>query len=83
MKNSTVIQENRPDIAFLDIEVGYMSGMELARKIKAAHPLCNIVFCTGYSEYATQAFDLGASDYLLKPITAEKLLNALAHLRHS
>lgn len=76
------IPDTAPDIAFLDIEVGYMSGMELARKIKAAHPLCNIVFCTGYSEYAPQAFDLGASDYLLKPITAEKLRHALAQLRH-
>lgn len=71
-----------PEIAFLDIEVGYTSGMEIAKKIKASHPLCNIVFCTGYGEYAAQAFDLGASDYLLKPITAEKLRHALAQLRH-
>ena len=74
--------EVSPEIAFLDIEVGYTSGMSIAKQLKATHPLCNIVFCTGYSEYAPQAFDLGASDYLLKPITAEKLRHALAQLRH-
>lgn len=76
------IPDTEPDIAFLDIEVGYISGMELARSIKAAHPMCNIVFCTGYSEYAAQAFGVGASDYLLKPVTADKISHALAQLRH-
>ena len=42
------IPDTEPDIAFLDIEVGYISGMELARSIKAAHPLCNIVFCKNF-----------------------------------
>ena len=70
------------DIAFLDIEIGYMNGVELAKKIKEIHPLCNIVFCTGYGEYMAQAFDLGASDYLSKPITKEKIEHALSMLRH-
>ena len=71
------------DIAFLDIELGDMNGVELAKRIKADCPLCNIVFCTGYSSYATQAFDLGASDYLMKPITNKKLEHALTQLRHA
>ena len=75
-------ENNEIDIAFLDIEIGYMNGVELAKKIKESHPLCNIVFCTGYGEYMAQAFDLGASDYLSKPITKTKIEHAVSLLRH-
>ncbi|MBQ7558004.1 MAG: response regulator [Lachnospiraceae bacterium] len=71
------------DIAFLDIEIGYMSGVGLAKRIKAVYPHCDIVFCTGYADYAPQAFELGASDYLMKPVTAEKIEHALLQLRHT
>lgn len=71
------------DIAFLDIAIGHMTGVELAKRIKAVCPLCDIVFCTGYSEYAPQAFELGASDYLMKPVTPEKIGHALSQLRHA
>ena len=60
------------DIAFLDIAIGNMTGVDLAKRIKAVYPHCDIVFCTGYSDYAPQAFELGASDYLMKPVTAKK-----------
>ena len=69
------------DIAFLDIELGDISGIELAKKIKAMFPFCNIVFCTGYKTYAVEAFGLGACDYLVKPINEEKLRHSLAQLR--
>ena len=69
------------DFAFLDIELGNHNGVDLAKKIKAAFPFCNIVFCTGYKSYAIEAFGLGASDYLMKPITEEKLMHSLAQLR--
>ena len=75
-------QLNSPEVAFLDIALGYMNGVDLAKKIKIQHPLCNIVFCTGYSEYAVSAFEVGASDYLEKPITEEKMNHALINLRH-
>ena len=71
------------DIAFLDIMIGNMNGVDLAKKIKAVYPGCDIVFCTGYSDYALQAFDLGASDYLMKPITKEKIEHALSMLRQT
>ena len=77
------LPKKKTDIAFLDIAIGDMNGVDLAKRIKAAHPACDIVFCTGYSEYATQAFDLGASDYLLKPITKEKIEHALSLLRQT
>ena len=77
------VRQEKTDIAFLDIEIGDMNGVELAKRIKTLHPECDIVFCTGYSSYATQAFDLGASDYLMKPITKEKIEHALSYLRHT
>ena len=67
----------------MDIAIGDMNGVDLAKRIKAVHPACDIVFCTGYSDYAAQAFDLGASDYLMKPVTREKIEHALSLLRHT
>ena len=78
-----VLHEGTIDIAFLDIAIGYMTGVDLAKRIKAVYPQCDIVFCTGYSEYAPQAFELGASDYLMKPVTTEKIEHALSQLRHT
>ena len=78
-----VLPEKKTDIAFLDIAIGVMNGVDLAKRIKAIYPACDIVFCTGYSDYATQAFDLGASDYLMKPITKEKIEHALSLLRQT
>lgn len=74
--------ENVIDIAFLDIQLGGISGIELAKKIKYKQPRCNIVFCTGYTEYATDAFQLSASDYLMKPVTAKKIKHAMENLRN-
>jgi len=71
------------DIAFLDIAIGTVTGVDLARCVKTAYPGCDIVFTTGYSEYAHKAFELGASDYLMKPVTAEKIEHALSQLRHT
>ena len=78
-----VLPKKKTDIAFLDIEIGDMNGVDLAKRIKTIYPCCDIVFCTGYSDYATQAFDLGASDYLMKPITKEKMEHALSLLRQT
>ena len=78
-----VLPQREMNIAFLDIEIGGMNGVNLARRIKDQYPCCDIVFCTGYSNYATQAFDLGASDYLMKPITKKKIEHALSLLRQN
>ena len=69
------------DVAFLDIEMGEMNGIELAQKLKVMQPSMNIIFTTGYSEYMEQAIHLHASGYLLKPINSEKLARELRHLR--
>ena len=65
------------DVAFLDIE----NGLELAKRLKDIKSDINIVFVTGYSEYALDALNLYVSGYILKPVTPEKVTDALAHLR--
>lgn len=70
------------DIALLDIEMPGMSGMELAEKLKEHTPDINIIFVTAYDEYALKAFQLYASDYLLKPISVSVLENAFSNLRY-
>ena len=64
------IRSNPADIAFLDINMRGMGGLALAEKIIGYAPDCKIVFCTGYEEYAVQAFRIHAAGYLLKPISA-------------
>ncbi|MDO4492816.1 MAG: response regulator [Clostridia bacterium] len=74
--------EPLPDVAFLDVELPGMSGVELAGKLCAQKPDCNIVFTTAYSDYMPDAFSLFASGYLLKPFAVEEVAAQLAHLRH-
>lgn len=74
-------RENACDIAFLDIEMVGMSGVELAEELKKYNSEINIVFCTGYGNYRDAAFELHASGYLMKPITPEKVKHELENLR--
>ena len=74
-------KHNRVDLAFLDVEMGDMNGLQLARALKAIYGKTNIVFATGYSQYAVDSYEIDTSDYLLKPVTKEKVEHALAHLR--
>ena len=69
------------DIAFLDIEMKGMNGVELAEKLKAINPDVNIIFATGFGAYRDVAFDLHASGYLIKPITEEGVRRELDNLR--
>lgn len=75
-------QANPVDVAFLDIDMREMSGLALAVRLKELRGETNIVFITGYSDYALEAMNLYASGYLLKPVTPEKILSAMEHLRH-
>jgi DNA-binding LytR/AlgR family response regulator len=70
--------ELEPDVVFLDIRMPGLSGLEVAERIgKLAH----VVFVTAYDQYAVDAFDAGAVDYLLKPVQAERLDKAVARIR--
>lgn len=71
------------DVAFVDVQMFGMNGVELAEKMMAACPRINIIFTTGYSDYMEEAFNLHVSGYILKPITAEKVRHELDHLRYA
>ena len=75
------VDENKCNIAFLDVEMSGMSGVELAEQLKLRNPDINIIFATGFEEYRKEAYDLHASGYLTKPITAEKVKKELGDLR--
>lgn len=70
------------EVAFLDIHMRDMDGIVLAKKLKLMNPKLNIIFATGYSEYAPDALDLHCSGYLMKPITPEKVRRELDDLRY-
>ena len=83
-KQSDLLEDARKngcDIAFLDIHMRGMNGVELAKELKAVNPKMNIIFVTGYSEYAGQAMSLHASGYIMKPVTKEKIEAELSDLR--
>jgi len=73
---------NRIAVAFLDVELFGESGLELARKLLGINPRTNIIFLTGHAEYTGEALALHCSGYLLKPLTPEKILNEINHLRY-
>ena len=70
------------EIAFLDIEMPELTGIQLAKKIKERAPECNIIFTTAYQEYTMEAFKLHASGYLLKPVTQKAIKEELKNLRY-
>lgn len=76
------LSQNEVDVAFLDIKMEKMSGIALAKKCKDFRPKINIIFVTGYDDYAMDALRLHASGYLLKPVRVKDLLKELTNLLH-
>ncbi len=70
----------RPDCAFLDIKMAGLNGIELAERLAAVNPDIEVVFITAFNYYATQAFEVNAIDYMLKPIRPERLDKAVDKL---
>ncbi|MEQ1808997.1 MAG: LytTR family DNA-binding domain-containing protein [Terricaulis sp.] len=66
-----------PDIVLLDVQMPSGSGIDVARKLQAKRSGPEVIFATAFDSYATEAFDLDASDYLLKPIRDDRLLSAI------
>lgn len=75
---TAALAEHDPDIAFLDIRMPGRSGLEVAHSAPAR---CRVVFVTAYDEHAVQAFEQAAADYLLKPVSDERLEKCVARLR--
>lgn len=71
------------DVALVDIRMPQMDGVELARHLAAAGNAPAVVFTTAYDEYAVQAFELNAVDYLVKPVRAQRLAAALEKARRA
>jgi DNA-binding LytR/AlgR family response regulator len=73
-----LIEDHDPDILFLDIRMPGLTGLEVARRAEEG---VHVVFVTAYDQYALQAFDHAAVDYLLKPVTDDRLAETIRRLR--
>lgn len=75
-------QNNKIDVAFLDIRMRGMEGITLAKELNKIYPDINIIFCTGYDEYVSEAFrDVRCNGYITKPVEVERVREELEHLR--
>jgi len=74
-----VVMTTRPDIVFLDIEMPGLTGVQLAEDLQGDPPV--IVFTTAFSQYAVGAFEVAATDYVLKPFSDERFLEALGRAK--
>jgi DNA-binding LytR/AlgR family response regulator len=73
-----LVESEHPQIAFLDIKMPGLTGMDVATRIAG---LCHIVFVTAYDRYAVEAFEREAVDYLLKPVSKERLAHTVQRLK--
>jgi DNA-binding NarL/FixJ family response regulator len=73
---------NPVSLAFLDIEMGRVSGLDVCRELLEANPRTHVVYLTAYREYSFDAWATGACGYLLKPITEDAVRNILVRLRY-
>jgi DNA-binding LytR/AlgR family response regulator len=72
------IESHAPDLAFLDIRMPLLSGIEVARHVAGR---CHVIFITSYDQHALEAFEAGAVDYVLKPPTAARLMTTVQRLK--
>ena len=79
MQALELIDRHEPDVAFLDIKMPGMTGLEVARRLRHKP---HIVFITAFSEHAIEAFEREAVDYLLKPVQDERLVQTIRRLQH-
>lgn len=73
----------KPDLVFLDIELADENGLSIAKKLGELDPAPALIFATAYDEYALQAFDLNAVDYILKPFEEERICKAIDKVKKS
>ncbi|HSW83233.1 MAG TPA: response regulator, partial [Usitatibacter sp.] len=72
------LERHSPDMIFLDIEMPGMNGLEVARR---ASGRCHVVFVTAYDSYAVSAFEQGAVDYVMKPLSGARIAHSVERLR--
>ncbi|MBR1821087.1 MAG: response regulator [Clostridia bacterium] len=78
----TFARARQVSLAFLDIEMGKVSGLELCRQLLEINPRTNVFYLTAYSEYALDAWSTGACGFMLKPLSPEALAKQLKRLRY-
>jgi DNA-binding LytR/AlgR family response regulator len=78
LEAAKMIEDRQPDVAFLDIRMPGLSGIEVAKKYS---PQCKIVFITAYDRYAVNAFENEAVDYILKPVLEERLEKTINRIK--
>lgn len=75
------VEEQVPDLVFIDVGIPDIDGLSIATKIKTVNPDIFLIFVTGYPQYAAQAFQLDAIDYLVKPITEESVKRSISKIK--
>ena len=75
-------RDNRVALAFVDIEMGRISGLDVCRELLRINAHTNVIYLTVYREYAFNAWDTGASGFLLKPLTVDAVRDSLTLLRY-
>lgn len=81
-KALVMIRTLRPDIIFLDIRMPVLNGVEVARELATYNLNCHIVFVTAFDDHALEAFEQSAVDYILKPVTTQRLKKCVSRLRN-
>ncbi len=77
------VRSEKPDVVFMDIDMQPRNGMEIAEDVQQIFPDCAIIFLTGYSEYAVDAFKMKVNGYLMKPVSTEDLEHEFEFLEES
>jgi sigma-B regulation protein RsbU (phosphoserine phosphatase) len=75
------IDDLNPDVVFLDIEMPGLTGMQVAARLRPPRP--RVIFCTAFDQYAVEAFEQHAADYLLKPVNRTRLTRAIDRIRRA
>ncbi len=75
------LRENPVDVALLDVDMPGLNGIEVAELMCQINPRLNVIFVTGYPEYALQAFTVPVSDFIVKPVSEEALMASFGKLR--
>jgi two-component system response regulator YesN len=78
-----MVEKDPPDLVITDINMPFISGLDVARQLRSDFPTVKIIFLTGYDDfnYAKQAIDLNVTKYILKPVSAEELTSCLAEVK--
>ena len=75
-------KSHKVDLAFLDIEMGMTSGLDVCKEILECNPKTNVIFLTAYSDYSLDVWSTGASGFMTKPLTADGVKEQLKKLRY-